>query len=332
MELTIFDVATFPIFSNHLPDMEKTWPTLRLSFSSPPSLEAWESFFALATADLDLLGIEEGEIPQDTGGPASAPSSVRFFFPAEAVEDALKADSREKEIRGLADRFFPGSLYELGWTNLPDEDWGASWRRHFHTMRVGQRLLVGPPWEEKLGQEGLKDPVRLLIDPGQAFGTGSHETTRLCLEMIEELPPDGGALLDIGTGSGILSIGWIKLGGSFATGLEIDPVCEENFYLNARLNGVEDAVRFIHAAEPLRGLEQALSAGCPAPGYIACNMLSERFSPHLAALREIGKPMILSGFLLNERPAVSASLKECGWSMIRRLELSEWGAFLCHPV
>ena len=128
-----------------------------------------------------------------------------------------------------------GIAYTVETEGIEQEDWQNGWRKYYHPLEIGRRLAVVPSW-----QEYDTDRVKLLLDPGLAFGTGGHETTSLCLEALDELVQGGERMLDIGTGSGILAIAALKLGAASAEGVDIDPVAVRTAVENAALNEVED--------------------------------------------------------------------------------------------
>ncbi len=122
---------------------------------------------------------------------------------------------------------------------LKDEDWTHNWKAYYHTTRIGQSLVIKPSWEEYRSQE---DDLLIELDPGMAFGTGTHTTTRQCLEFIEVSLAEGQKVLDIGTGSGILAIAAAKLGAKEVTAIDNDPVAVKIAKQNVRQNGLEDQV------------------------------------------------------------------------------------------
>ena len=307
------------------------WPVVVLEFPEPPEGEAWDVFAAEAGALLPVLGLEESP-PERVDG--RGPDTARLFFGSVQSEDSpLPWLAPLRELATA--RFAPGS-FRLAVEIIPNRDWGEEWRENFHVRRIGRRLWVGPPWQRELPAGAGPDAIHVVIEPAQAFGTGSHETTRLCLEVLEDLVPaqierqeDGAALLDVGTGSGILAIAAVKLGARFAVGVEYDPVCEENFRLNASLNGVAAKVRFVLSSDPLDGPAVCLRERLPLPTLTVCNMLSERFLPILPLLSEIAAPLLLSGFLLSEEKIVRDALAGEGLRVLRSYDLDEWGAFYC---
>jgi ribosomal protein L11 methyltransferase len=301
-----------------------SWPTVLIEFDPVPAMDAWEQFSALAAIVEGFQGLAEAA---GGAGPArqGAPPSARLFF--EATTDEVLAELEAY----AANSFAPGS-WRLRAEALPDENWIVKWREYFHTARVGERLYVGPPWEPRLPVDAPADAILILINPGQAFGTGTHETTRLCMRLLEREPLAGRCLLDVGTGSGILCFAALRLGAAHGLGVEYDPVCEENFYENADLNRVRGHVRFILSDDPAKGAELGMALGSPKPDLAVCNMLCERFLPLLPSLRRLGVPVLLSGFLLEERARVLEACAANGFAVHNLDALGEWGAAWVTPA
>ena len=176
------------------------------------------------------------------------------------------------------------------------EGWEDGWRAFHHGVRVG-RLWVGPPWEEP-----PLDAVAVVIDPGRAFGTGAHATTRLCLELLQELEP--ASLLDVGCGSGVLSVAAAKLGFEPVTAVDVDDVALETTRENAAANGVSVGV-----ASELRPASLAVM-------NIALDVV-ERMLPELPVERAI-----TSGYLERDEPRVE------GWRRLERRVRDGWAADL----
>jgi ribosomal protein L11 methyltransferase len=188
--------------------------------------------------------------------------------------------------------------------NVPD-GWEDAWRAFHHGVVVG-RCWIGPPWEE-----APAGAIPVVIDPGRAFGTGAHPTTRLALELLQELEP--GALLDVGCGSGVLSIAAAKLGFGPVTGIDLDRAAIEATRTNAAVNGVELAARPVDAlADPL-----------PEAGIAVANIaldVVERLLPRLRA-----RVVVASGYLDRDEPRVE------GWERRDRRTLGGWAADLLIP-
>ena len=130
-----------------------------------------------------------------------------------------------------------GIAHEMELLDCAEEDWRNNWKKYFAPLAVGKKLMIVPSWYENVDTQGR---VALHIDPGLAFGTGGHETTRLCLEMCETYMKDGADVLDVGCGSGILGIAALLTGASRAVGVDIDAVAVRTAEENAALNGVSD--------------------------------------------------------------------------------------------
>ncbi len=180
--------------------------------------------------------------------------------------------------------------------------WDEAWRRFHRPIRVG-RLWVGPPWETP--DAGA---LAVVIDPGRAFGTGAHATTRLCLELLLSLPP--GSLADLGSGSGVVSIAARRLGFSPVSAFDHDPVAVEATRDNAARNGVEVEVREL----------DALTAPLPEADVTVSNIALATVEALAARVRS---PMYMtSGYLATQSPGVR------GWRKLRRRELDGWAADL----
>lgn len=144
----------------------------------------------------------------------------------------------------LAERFSAeGIENSIDISSCKEEDWLNNWKKYFHPIEVGEKLLIRPSWYNDYDAKGR---VVLNLDPGVAFGTGTHETTRLCLEAMEKYIKPADEVLDVGCGSGILSVGALLLGAERAVGVDIDEMAVKTAGENAGLNGVSDKIEVIH--------------------------------------------------------------------------------------
>ena len=229
------------------------------------------------------------------------------------------------DAAGLA--AFPG-VDLLAAEGFGDEDWLAKSRDGFGAFEVGTRFHVRPLWEEASGPAGRLD---LVVNPGLAFGTGGHETTRLCMELLEELATAGrlaGPILDIGAGTGILSLAAFLLGGKRITAFDIDPDCgpamEELVGLNAHLlGGAEPYASFVGT------LDDAQVHG-PYAGLLA-NILLETIQellPRMAAVAAPGGWLVASGILAERTDEALVSLTTHGFRPVRVAQEGEWIAVL----
>ena len=190
-------------------------------------------------------------------------------------------------------------------SELVEPGWVDNWRAFHRPVEIG-KLWVGPPWEEP--PQGL---LPVVIDPGGAFGTGAHPTTRLCLELLQELEP--ASLLDIGCGSGVLAIAAAKLGFSSVVALDNDPEAIEATLTNTKANGVSLDAR----------LADVLAASLPPVEVAVCN-ISLQALEELASGLECGT-LVASGFLASD------DLRLAGYSVVRRQEQADWAAVVARP-
>jgi ribosomal protein L11 methyltransferase len=165
---------------------------------------------------------------------ANAPVRLRAWLPANAEGRAAVAALRP-EVRTLT-----GVVRALHARVVKDASWAEVWKKHFRPMRVGRSIVIKPSWRTYKGREGA---VVIELDPGMAFGTGQHATTQLCLEAIEELVTPGVRVLDVGCGSGILSIAAVLLGAERVDAVDIDPLAVRATAENATRNGVTEPIR-----------------------------------------------------------------------------------------
>jgi ribosomal protein L11 methyltransferase len=207
----------------------------------------------------------------------------------------------------------PGFTYELRAGEIPEVKWFEVWKQYFVPKAVGERFEVRPPWASEPVAPGR---VPLLIEPGNAFGSGYHETTQLVLEALERLPLAGRSLLDAGCGSGILSIGALKLGAGPVLGFDVDPDSIENSIANARLNGVPAEFR---VAEP---------ADVAGPwDVVAANLIADlldRVRDDLVRLTRAGGTLVLSGLLEGDQDATRDRYLAAGLTLLAADERNGW--------
>jgi ribosomal protein L11 methyltransferase len=208
-----------------------------------------------------------------------------------------------------------GALVDVSTRELPD-DWPERWKQFHHPLVLGERLAVRPPWEAPLGTA-----VELVIDPAQAFGTGAHATTRLCLELLLSLAdasPARGPLLDLGCGSGVLAIAAAKLGFAPVLAVDFDPLSVEATAANAAVNAVSLDV----ARCDLR------SDRVPTAPTVLANLLRPLLLDYARVLADPPRELIASGLLVHEADAVAAAFERHGLRERDRRERGEWAALL----
>jgi ribosomal protein L11 methyltransferase len=216
------------------------------------------------------------------------------------------------EVQAAAGEF----LVEVDSREVPD-DWAERWKRFYFPVLVGGRLYVRPPWERAAERGGVEEVV---IDPGGAFGTGTHPTTRMCLELLLEVPSDG-AFCDLGCGSGVLSIAAAKLGFDPVLGVDADRAAVEETDRNARANYVQVQVR----RADLRG------EPVPVADVVAANLtarLCEAVTQNWAARGDRPGALIASGFLREDADRIAQVVAACGLAERRRVVSGDWAAIL----
>ena len=271
-------------------------------------------------------------------------TEMQVFFPNES--DRTRAEAALGDALKVV-----GCGSRLEYMSFPDEDWILSYRRHFKTDRIGDRLLVVPEWELDSLVKELGDEKRSLVilDPGLAFGTGKHETTRACLEYIDELSAEGGSFLDMGCGSGILSIAAAKLGYAPVFGFDIDAEAVNAAVGNAAKNDVDVDLREFALGGGSVTLDSSIEA---AKGVYPDLALQERVSevkgevfqkadlvvanilgPLLIAFADeisgyVKSKLVISGILNELYPEVLAAFAARGFKEESRKTFTQWSTGL----
>jgi ribosomal protein L11 methyltransferase len=202
-----------------------------------------------------------------------------------------------------------------------NQDWMAGFREHFRPICVGDTIVIRPPWAEPLPHENKA--ITLLIDPGMAFGTGTHETTRLCLEFLSQIDPAGEYFLDLGAGSGILSFYLMKRKAAAGVAIEIEGAAVENMRKNAALNGISDRLAMICA-----------DLGTYRPETTADGIVANITSPVILEYLPVFSPWvkkggwgIFSGVNSSNAPAVKAAFARNGWTGLKEIVDGDWHGF-----
>ncbi len=264
--------------------------------------------------------------PEDEGR-AVGPWRVRAYLPADDAE--ILESTRQKIERDL---FYLGMICPLPqpvYTRVADAGWAELWKANYHPMRVGSRLVVVPAWlydsfraDPARRSSGVPTDVPLLMDPGMAFGTGTHPTTQLCLGLIETHLRPGDTVLDLGCGSGILAVAAAKLGARSALAVDIDPESVRATGENAQANGVADKIE-----TRLGSIDVALSqnskfnitvANIIAP--VVVRLLGQGLGRTLAP----GGTLIVSGILAEQAENVAVALREAGLVVVEQRQIDDW--------
>ena len=256
--------------------------------------------------------------------------ACRVTFYLEKTEDGF---SRLAQVRmALAD--FKAAHPEcapllMTLDELKEEDWAFGWQKYYKPMEIGRRLLVVPEWEKNTVDCGGRVP--LILDPGLAFGTGSHATTQLCLQALEKTVRPGDRVLDLGCGSGILSIAALKLGAELAQAVDIDEKCLNVAYENAALNGIGRDRYTVRVGDVLS--DEALRAELGG-GYdiVVANIVADVILGLAPMVRQFLKPggqFLCSGIIDDRAVEVADGLRRCGWAILETREEGGWFAYSC---
>lgn len=212
---------------------------------------------------------------------------------------------------------------DLEWQLIEEEDWSSSWKQYWQPQMVGDRFLINPAW---LPLPKKSDRLIIRLDPGVAFGTGTHATTQLCLEALE-MRLDGTAesvrLADIGCGSGILSVGAVLLGAAQVYAVDIDPLAVETTRISTQMNKIPEH-QIVAAEGSLSTLIEMAKE--PVDG-IVCNIIAEVIVDLIPQMGAIAKPEtwgILSGILLDQVKPVADTLEENGWIVATLWRRTDW--------
>ena len=211
--------------------------------------------------------------------------------------------------------------------NIQDADWENSWKQYYKPMEIGERLLVIPQWET--AEAGERVP--LILDPGLTFGTGSHATTRLCLTALEKVVKEGDRVLDLGCGSGILSIAALCLGAKEATAVDIDDKCLTVAYDNAALNGIGKDTYTVKVGNVITDEAMRSQLG---GGYqiVLANIVADviiALAPMVRSMMAEGGVFLCSGIIDTRAEEVAEKLREAGLELVESRTSEGWYAYTC---
>lgn len=210
---------------------------------------------------------------------------------------------------------------ELEMKDVDEEDWSNAWKKYYHPVQVGEHLVVCPSWE---AYDRQPDDVVLTLNPGMAFGTGTHDTTRLCMELLEKYITPQDTVLDVGCGSGILAITAALLGANKIIGCDIDEVAVKVAGENAALNGVQDRIAF-HQGDLTSQVEGSFQIICANIVADVIIRLSEDAGRYLAK----DGIFITSGIIDTREQDVLNALEQNGFQVIERRTSGGWVALAC---
>jgi ribosomal protein L11 methyltransferase len=235
--------------------------------------------------------------------PADKPTEHYTMFIKEKL-DALKIEAKTELI------------------SLCEEDWANSWKQYYKPIKIGNRLVVVPMWEKYDASNG---EIVVKMDPGMAFGTGTHETTRLVMKIMQDEIKGGEKLLDVGTGSGILSICASKLGAEHCWAYDIDPVAVKVARENAKDGGITNMT--VDVSDLLYGVDKTVGKF----DFCVANIVADiilRMLPDIKNYLKEGAPLILSGIINIRADEIREAVKQHGFTIIREEQENDWVALL----
>jgi ribosomal protein L11 methyltransferase len=249
------------------------------------------------------------------------PALVRAYLPVLSASTVREAVAQADRELGHLQAFGLRPIGELAARLVHEADWGNAWKAHFPVLRVGRAIVIRPTWRRHRRQPG---DVVIALDPGMAFGTGLHPTTRLCLASLESLADrgllEGARVLDVGSGSGILSIAAGRLGASSVLAVDVDPIAVEATAANARRNRL---------ARRIRAREGSAPSGDGPFDVVLANLIASllvQLADGLAADLRPGGTLLASGIFADREREVVAAFGARGLSIARRWSEGDWVA------
>lgn len=246
------------------------------------------------------------------------PVKVHAYLPI----DGKEAEARQRVAEGLwhLSSLGPHFVSELSTREVNEEDWANAWKEFYHVTHIGRRLVIRPSWREYTPRD---DEVVLDLDPGMAFGTGLHPTTRMCLEQLEQRVQPGIRVLDVGTGSGILALAAARLGAQSVYCIDNSSVAVESATENAAANGLGERIRVVLGV--LDETEAERMAG--SFDLVLANIIARvigGIAPQLAQVMKPGALLIAGGIIEERRHEAEQPLLDAGLRLVERAMIDDW--------
>jgi ribosomal protein L11 methyltransferase len=246
------------------------------------------------------------------------PVKVCAYLPIDGTEE----EARQRVAEGLwhLSSLGPHFVGELSTREVNEEDWANAWKEFYHVTHIGHRLVIRPSWREYTPRD---DEVVLELDPGMAFGTGLHPTTRMCLEQLEQRVRPDIRVLDVGTGSGILALAAAKLGAQSVYCLDNSSVAVESAQANAAVNGLSERIQVVLGV--LDESEAERMAG--EFDLVLANIIARvigGIAPQLARVMKPGALLIASGIIEERRHEAEQPLLDAGLRLLERTMIDDW--------
>ena len=247
---------------------------------------------------------------------------------ADGMETLLSLKASIAQLKEYDSEGLYGRL-EIETDTLNEEDWANNWKKYFHPMNVGEKLLICPEWE---ACENPENRVVFKINPGMTFGTGSHYTTRLCLEEIEKYADGDSVVADLGCGSGILSVVSLMLGAKHATAVDIDSNAHDIAYANAQRNDVDKSAYRVLTGNVLTDERLTNEIADRKYNLVCANIVADviiSLAPYAREIISDDGIFITSGIIEDRADEVSAAIEKNGFEIINRRREKDWVCFTC---
>lgn len=256
-------------------------------------------------------------------------SSLRLYL--EDTPAAMEEVCRLKELLAALPQQWPdvdfGTL-EVDTANVRNEDWENNWKQYYQPISIGQKLLVVPKWMQP---ENPDDRIPVLLDPGMIFGTGAHASTQMCMTALEALVHGGEEVIDLGSGSGILSITAIKLGAKHAIGIDVDPKAEDIARENAAYNGIYEDRFLAKTGNVIAGQDDLSDILSQKYDIVCMNIFPDviiPMAPILPGIMHESSVVVCSGILNTRLQEVLDALSAAGLEVLSQQEQSDWCCLL----
>ncbi len=258
-------------------------------------------------------------------------AKISFYIDSEENQYELM-DKINKELDELSDFMNLGQrTIEISTTE--DTDWVDNWKQYFKPFRLNENIVIKPTWENF--EKEFDEDIIIEIDPGTAFGTGSHETTKLCISALKEYINPDTKLLDVGCGSGILSIIGLKLGAALAVGIDVDPIAQKVSNENASINSITSEDFTCLLGDIISDEELQNETGLETFDLIVANILADVIIP---LSKVIGKNLkkngifVSSGIINTKKDSVKKALLDNGWQIVKINEMNDWVSIIAKKL
>lgn len=305
--------------------MEGTWREVRVITKSEALEPVSGIFYGLDCKGVaiedpnDILDREQGPLTWDFADlnileyKGNAAVVKGYFAQEDNIEEIVKyIEGKLQELREMGIDLGEGKVQEQ---EIYEQDWANNWKKYYKPTKISEKVVVKPTWEEYEKKDG---ELIIELDPGMAFGTGTHETTRMCIKALEENLTVESTVFDIGTGSGILAIGAKILGAKDVIAVDLDPVAVDAAKSNVAINNVE-------GIEVLEGNLMDVVEG--KADIVVANIIADIIKFVCADVKNFLKPngkFICSGIILDRRQDVEEKLKEVGYNILEVKNEGEW--------